>query len=152
MRVFQPISPRPAVQIFQFFFHSAAALFAVHLRVSVLKGILDTLERGEIMQAGQLTMVSRPSRVQIHISSFFARVGGWLTRLFGCRHRKMSRPFSSQGQTYRSCLSCGARRQFDLQRWEMQGDFYYRLPTSKHFRVLNGLTSAARSLHVAGVR
>jgi hypothetical protein len=49
-------------------------------------------------------------------------------------------------------LSCGARRQFNLGRWEMQGDFYYRLPTGKHLRALNGLTSATRSLRVAGVR
>ncbi len=104
------------------------------------------------MQAGQLILVTRPSRGQIHLSSFFARIGRWLTRLFGCRHREMSRPFSSQGQTYRSCLSCGARRQFNLGRWEMQGDFYYRLPTSKHFHALNGLTSTTRSLRAAGVR
>ncbi len=104
------------------------------------------------MRAGQLTMVSRPSRWHFHLFSFFARIGGWITRLFGCRHREMSRPFSSQGQTYRSCLSCGARRQFNLGRWEMQGDFYYRLPTGKHLRALNGLTSATRSLRVAGVR
>ncbi|MDQ1708237.1 MAG: hypothetical protein QOJ88_1448, partial [Pyrinomonadaceae bacterium] len=39
------------------------------------------------------------------------------------------------------CLSCGARRQFNVGRWEMQGDFYYRLPTSTYFRALNGLTA-----------
>jgi len=27
---------------------------------------------------------------------------------------------------------------FNLKRWEMQGEFYYRLPTSKYFRALNG--------------
>jgi hypothetical protein len=65
----------------------------------------------------------------------------WITRLLGCRHREMSRPFSSQGQTYRSCLDCGARRQFNLGRWEMQGKFYYRVPGSTYFRQLNGLTA-----------
>jgi hypothetical protein len=55
---------------------------------------------------------------------------GWLTRLFGCRHKEMSRPFSVKGQAYRSCVDCGARRQFNLERWEMQGDYYYGLPTS----------------------
>jgi hypothetical protein len=68
-------------------------------------------------------------------------IANWVTRLFGCWHRKMSRPFSSQGQTYRTCLDCGARRQFNLGRWEMQGDFYYRLPTSTYFRPLNGLAT-----------
>jgi hypothetical protein len=52
----------------------------------------------------------------------------------------MSRPFSSDGQAYRACLSCGARRQFNTRSWKTQGDFYYGLPTSKHFRTLNGLT------------
>lgn len=55
-------------------------------------------------------------------------IGDLITRLFGCWHKEMSRPFSSQGQTYRSCLTCGARRQFNLGRWKMQGGFYYRLP------------------------
>jgi hypothetical protein len=59
-------------------------------------------------------------------------IGGVIARLFGCRHKQISRPFSSQGQTYRTCLDCGARRQFNLRRWEMQGDFYFREPTSTH--------------------
>ncbi len=57
-------------------------------------------------------------------------IGGWLTKLFGCRHKEISRPFSIQGQAYRTCLDCGARRQFNLNRWEMQGHFYYRLPAT----------------------
>ena len=55
-------------------------------------------------------------------------IGNLVTRLFGCWHREMSRPFSSQGQTYRTCLNCGASRKFHLGRWEMQGDFFYRRP------------------------
>ena len=57
-----------------------------------------------------------------------AATGSWFARLFGCWHKEMSRPFTDQGQTYRPCLDCGARRQFNLRRWEMQGDFYYRVP------------------------
>jgi len=68
-------------------------------------------------------------------------VGSLMARVFGCWHRKMSRPFTEQGQTYKTCLSCGARRQFNLGRWEVQGDFYYRLPTSTYFRQLNGLAA-----------
>jgi len=51
----------------------------------------------------------------------------------------MSRPFSSDGQTYRACLNCGARRDFHIGRWEMRGNFYYSLPTTRHFDALNGL-------------
>jgi hypothetical protein len=61
-------------------------------------------------------------------------IGGLVTRLFGCWHRQMSRPFSSQGQTYRACLNCGARRQFNVRRWEMQGSFYYRQPAGTYRR------------------
>jgi len=61
-------------------------------------------------------------------------IGDWINRLFGCWHKQMSRPFSSQGQTYRSCLDCGARRQFNVKRWEMQGNFYYRQASSTYRR------------------
>jgi hypothetical protein len=69
------------------------------------------------------------------------KIGGGLNRIFGCWHTEMSRPFSSDGQAYRTCLSCGARRQFNTRSWKTEGDFYYRLPTSKHFRALNGLAA-----------
>ena len=55
-------------------------------------------------------------------------IGNLLTRLFGCWHREMSRPFSRQSQSYRTCLSCGASRKFNVGRWEMQGSFYYARP------------------------
>ena len=48
-----------------------------------------------------------------------------VARIFGCWHVNMSRPFSRGNETYRACVSCGARRRFDLERWEMVGSFYY---------------------------
>ena len=60
----------------------------------------------------------------------------WRTlRLFGklrylflpllvCWHRKMSRPFTRDGETYRVCLRCGVHRQFDLEEWKTKGDYY----------------------------
>jgi hypothetical protein len=50
---------------------------------------------------------------------------GWLTRLFGCRHRQMSPPFTGGEETYRSCMRCGARRLFDVERGRMMGSYYY---------------------------
>ena len=47
------------------------------------------------------------------------------SRIFGCWHVHMSRPFSRGNETYRTCVTCGARRRFDLERWEMAGSFYY---------------------------
>jgi len=49
----------------------------------------------------------------------------WLTRLFGCRHRNMSPPFTGGEETYRSCMSCGARRLFSVERGKMTGAYYY---------------------------
>jgi len=91
------------------------------------------------MQANQLTIESHLNNEHPNESFFARKVGGWLGRVFGCRHREMSRPFSSDGQTYRACLNCGARRSFNLGRWEMRGDFYYSLPNGKHYRAINGL-------------
>jgi hypothetical protein len=70
---------------------------------------------------------------QINAFSGNVAAPGWLARLFGCRHKEMSRPFSLKGQAYRSCVDCGARRQFNLDRWEMQGDYYYGLPANRIF-------------------
>ena len=50
----------------------------------------------------------------------------WLGNVFGCPHKEMSRPFSRQGETFRVCITCGARRQFDARKWSMQGSFYYK--------------------------
>ena len=92
------------------------------------------------MQTHQLTIENRQNAEQTNETVPAVRISGWIGRMFGCRHKEMSRPFSSDGQTYRACLNCGARRSFNIGRWEMRGDFYYSLPTSRHFRTLNGLT------------
>ena|SRR6185436_17653936 len=98
-----------------------------------------------MMKAGQLVFGSGPTfgqnNMPIYAGGLVGRIGGGLSRLFGCWHSEMSRPFSSEGQTYRACLSCGARRQFNIRNWETQGGFYYGPPRSKQFRVLNGLTA-----------
>ena len=44
---------------------------------------------------------------------------------FICWHRKMSRPFTRDGETYRVCLRCGIRRQFDLKQWQTKGGYYH---------------------------
>ncbi len=100
------------------------------------------------MQANELTIKSYPGTendtTTLLAEKLSSIVKGWLNRLFGCWHLEMSRPFSSEGKAYRVCLNCGAHRSFNLKRWEMQGDFYYSLPTSKHFRALHGLAAVRR--------
>ncbi len=54
----------------------------------------------------------------------FGEKVGILVRLFGCGHRNLSRPFSHKRAAYRSCLQCGARKQFDPQSLKTFGGFY----------------------------
>jgi len=90
------------------------------------------------MQVRHITLAAQPGpRTEVSASS--KKVGTWWNRVLGCWHKEMSRPFSDEGDTYRTCLNCGARREFDLGRWKMAGGFYYDLPTSRHFRALSGL-------------
>jgi hypothetical protein len=58
-------------------------------------------------------------------TSIFGHKVGLIGKLFGCRHENLSRPFSQNNVTYRSCLDCGARRQFDGQTLQTFGAFYY---------------------------
>lgn len=55
----------------------------------------------------------------------FGRKVGLLTKLFGCSHEDMGRPFTHGKATYRSCLHCGARKPFNLDTFETQGYFYF---------------------------
>jgi hypothetical protein len=49
----------------------------------------------------------------------------WLTRIFGCRHKKTGIPFTRGRQTYRTCMLCGASQKFDVKLWKNTGPFYY---------------------------
>lgn len=64
------------------------------------------------------------------ISTLGVTVGKWFGEIFGCTHKEMSRPFSRQGESYRVCISCGARRRFDQQSWNSAGPFYYKPATT----------------------
>ena len=80
------------------------------------------------MQAGELT-IANLAVGHIEPSSVTGKIGNLMARVFGCRHAELSRPFSRGGRTYRSCVGCGAQRQFHLGNWQMQGDFYYGKPS-----------------------
>lgn len=54
------------------------------------------------------------------------RVTTWLWERFQCQHTEMSRPITRDGETYRACVSCGARRPFNLNAWAMKGSFYFK--------------------------
>jgi len=46
-------------------------------------------------------------------------------RVLSCWHLKLSFPFTRGNETYQTCISCGARRRFDLDQWKSVGGFYY---------------------------
>lgn len=82
---------------------------------------------------GQLTIANHEVG-HFSADSVVSKIGGVMSRIFGCWHLEMSRPFSHQGHAYRMCLDCGARRQFNLSSWEMQGSFYYNKPNASSFQ------------------
>ena len=45
-------------------------------------------------------------------------------RVFGCWHLKMSRPKTENKVTYRYCIKCGMRRNYDLETFKNSGSFY----------------------------
>lgn len=53
------------------------------------------------------------------------RIRNAVKRVFGCWHRKLSLPFTRGDETYQTCISCGARRRYDMDQWTAVGDFYY---------------------------
>lgn len=53
---------------------------------------------------------------------------GILGKLFGCWHKNLSRPFTDLKSSYRVCIECGARTQFDTKTFTTFGKFYF--PTS----------------------
>ena len=54
----------------------------------------------------------------------FGQKIGMLSTVFGCWHDNLSRPFNDGKTVYRSCLGCGARRQFDPESLRTFGRFY----------------------------
>jgi hypothetical protein len=84
------------------------------------------------MQAAQITLKQYgQGRVRREPKGLTAQLSNWLTRVFGCWHSEMSRPFTRDGESYRACLDCGARRQFDSMKWEMVGAYYYDAPKNQ---------------------
>lgn len=57
-------------------------------------------------------------------NAFGAKIG-LFGKLFGCWHKQLSRPFTSNKSSYRTCLRCGARKRFDAQNLKTIGSFYY---------------------------
>jgi hypothetical protein len=77
------------------------------------------------MQAVTATFKQETTGGHIDWAQVAAAPLNWLTRIFGCWHQEMSRPFTVRAESYRVCLECGAHRRFDPHAWEMTGPYYY---------------------------
>jgi hypothetical protein len=55
----------------------------------------------------------------------FGQKIGVLGTLFGCWHKDLSRPVTNRKMSYRACLECGARKQFNTRSFKTSGPFYY---------------------------
>lgn len=55
----------------------------------------------------------------------FGKKVGVIAKLFGCWHENISRPFVQDKTSYRACLNCGARKQFNPETLETHGNFYF---------------------------
>ena len=82
-----------------------------------------------------LTLSNRQNKETDAIDHFvFGQKMGVITKLFGCWHNNISRPFIQGKTAYRSCLQCGARKQFNPETLETHGNFYFP-PAIKEERV-----------------
>jgi hypothetical protein len=54
----------------------------------------------------------------------FGRRLGLISRIVGCPHKDVGRPFVEGKTGYRSCLSCGARKPFNTETLETSSSFY----------------------------
>lgn len=50
---------------------------------------------------------------------------GIFGKLFGCWHKRLTRPITNDNLSYRACLDCGARRKFDTHNFKTSRAFYY---------------------------
>lgn len=50
---------------------------------------------------------------------------GIVGKIFGCWHKRLTKPMTSERTTYRACLDCGARKNFDAVTFRSSGSFYY---------------------------
>ncbi len=55
----------------------------------------------------------------------FGRKIGLVASLFGCWHKRLTRPFTSERNTYMACIECGARKKVDAKNFKVSRAFYY---------------------------
>jgi hypothetical protein len=78
------------------------------------------------------SLVQRKKKSAKRPDSFvFGKKMGIVTTLFGCWHENLGRPFTHDKTSYRSCMNCGARKQFNTETLETYGNFYAPPPVKE---------------------
>ena len=77
-----------------------------------------------LLNRSQTITNSKRGKRQVINSRVFGKKLGLISRIIGCPHKDLSRPFAEGNTGYRTCLSCGARKQFDLETFETYRSFY----------------------------
>jgi len=55
----------------------------------------------------------------------FGQKIGLMASMFGCWHKRLTRPITDRNTSYRACLDCGARKRFSTEEFKTSGPFYY---------------------------
>ena len=55
---------------------------------------------------------------------FFGKQQTIMTRIFGCWHPRVSKLMTIDNVTFRCCLKCGMRKNYDPETFESRGAFY----------------------------
>ncbi len=71
-----------------------------------------------------MSTLSKNEQGQFTCSVYGEKVG-FISKLFGCRHDELSRPFRRENTSFRTCLKCGASTPFDEITFETTRVFYY---------------------------
>lgn len=86
------------------------------------------------------SMIVRLSKVfQNLLNALFLSFSNLLQMaIIGCLHRRMGKPLTLGGATYRICADCGAYRLYNLDEMKFYGEYFYRFPAAgtaaKNFR------------------
>ena len=81
--------------------------------------------KGEKVMQAILEQNNIAERLIDRTAGAFGEKIGLVAKLFGCKHKALTRPFTNNDKSYRACLECGARTEFDTQSFRTLGTFYY---------------------------
>ena len=77
-----------------------------------------------LLNGFQLLANTRFRNREIIDARVFGRKLGLISRIVGCPHKNVGRPFVEGKTGYRSCMSCGARKPFNTETLETSPTFY----------------------------